>query len=106
MALSRLELRNSDLSGIIGGFVVPIEGDDFVSGEAGTMPDAPSRDVRLSRAKGSLGVPGISSAPWLLTVSMDSLRSDSCFNSLIRAVDFAWVMRPILVVSILNDREH
>jgi len=75
MALSRLALRNSDLRGIIGGFPVVAGVDDFGSGESDEMAEVPRRDERLSSAKGSLGVPGSSSVPWLLIVSTDPLRS-------------------------------
>lgn len=80
MALSRSEFRNSDLIGIIGGFAFVAGGEDFWSGEIGVMPAAPRRDERLSSAKGSFGVPGSSSVPWLLIVSTDPLRSCSRLN--------------------------
>lgn len=63
MALSRLELRKSDLAGITGAFGEPLAGADLGSGGGGTIPDAPRRDVRLSSEKGSVGVPGSSSGP-------------------------------------------
>jgi len=103
MALSRLELRNSDLRGIVGGLVFEEDGEILRSGELDTIPEAPRREDRLSSSKGSLGVPGSSSVPRLLIVSIDPLRSFSRFISLIGVVARELLMRPIFVVSILTN---
>lgn len=63
MALSRLALRNSDLSGITGASGDSLSECDLGSGGVGTIPEAPRRDGKLSSENGSLGVPGSSSIP-------------------------------------------
>lgn len=81
MALSLLVFRSSDLSGITGTAGDSLKAYDLRSAGGGTIPEAPRRDGRLSREKGSLGVLGSSFVAWLLLVSIDCLRSASSFNS-------------------------
>lgn len=93
MALSRLELRNADLTGMVGASDVPSCADGVGSGGVGIMEEESRRDGTFSRKNGSLGFSRISSIPWLKVDSVGASRSGKA-------------ARPILVVSILSFHKY